>query len=146
MFSNGILNDKGIIFSIYLESKSSKAGLTFPVGRIQSKLRKGNYAKRVGTGGSVYLAGVLEYLTAEILELSGHATKEHKRVRITPRHMMLAIKHDPELNTLLDGATFSEAGVLPNLHPALIQKKQHQKDSYVSSAASAAETSSENFE
>ena len=32
------------------QSRSSKAGLQFPVGRIHRLLRKGNYAQRVGAG------------------------------------------------------------------------------------------------
>uniref|UniRef100_A0A914Z7B5 Histone H2A n=1 Tax=Panagrolaimus superbus TaxID=310955 RepID=A0A914Z7B5_9BILA len=52
-------------------TRSSRAGLQFPVGRIHRHLRKGRYAERVGNGASIYLAGVLEYLTAEILELAG---------------------------------------------------------------------------
>ena len=52
-------------------SRSAKAGLQFPVGRIASHLKKGRYAKRIGGGAPVYLAAVLEYLAAEILELAG---------------------------------------------------------------------------
>jgi hypothetical protein len=52
------------------KSKSSRAGLQFPVGRIHRLLRKGNYAERVGGGAPVYLAAVLEYLAAEVLELA----------------------------------------------------------------------------
>ena len=48
-------------------TKSSKAGLQFPVGRIGRFLKKGKYASRVGGGAPVYLAAILEYLTAEIL-------------------------------------------------------------------------------
>ena len=55
------------------KSRSSRAGLQFPVGRIHRLLRKGNYAERVGAGAPVYLAAVLEYLSAEILELAGNA-------------------------------------------------------------------------
>ena len=33
-------------------SRSSKAGLAFPVGRVHRLLRKGNYAQRVGAGES----------------------------------------------------------------------------------------------
>merc|ERR1711988_1581604 len=51
------------------KSRSSRAGLQFPVGRIHRLLRKGNYAKRVGAGAPVYMAAVMEYLAAEILEL-----------------------------------------------------------------------------
>ena len=32
------------------KSRSSRAGLQFPVGRIHRLLRKGNYAERVGAG------------------------------------------------------------------------------------------------
>ena len=43
-------------------SKSSKAGLQFPVGRIARYLKKGRYAERIGAGAPVYLGGqVLEH-------------------------------------------------------------------------------------
>merc|ERR1711924_230502 len=51
----------------------SRAGLQFPVGRIHRHLKLGNYGQRVGAGAPVYLAAVLEYLAAEILELAGNA-------------------------------------------------------------------------
>ncbi|KAK5841512.1 hypothetical protein PVK06_003833 [Gossypium arboreum] len=50
-------------------SRSVKAGLQFPVGRIGRYLKKGRYSQRVGTGAPVYLAAVLEYLAAEIIWL-----------------------------------------------------------------------------
>lgn len=65
----------------------------------------GKYATRVGKGASVYLAAILEYLTAEILELSGNAAKDNKRVRIIPRHIQFAVRNDDELNTLFRGIT-----------------------------------------
>ena len=64
-------------------SRSAKAGLQFPVGRIHRLLRKGNYAQRVGAGAPVYLAAVLEYLTAEILELAGNAARDNKKSRVS---------------------------------------------------------------
>lgn len=79
-------------------SRSARAGLQFPVGRLHRQLRKANYAKRVGAGAPVYLAAVLEYLAAEIMELAGNAARDNKRSRITPRHLLLAIRNDEELS------------------------------------------------
>lgn len=104
-------------------SKSSRAGVTFPVGRIHRILRKGRYAERVGTGAAVYLSAVLEYLCAEILELAGNASRDNKKQRIGPRHILLAVKNDEELNRLLAGVTISEGGVIPNIHAILLPKK-----------------------
>ena len=60
-------------------SRSSKAGLQFPVGRIGRYLKTGKFATRVGAGAPVYLAAVLEYLCAEILELAGNAARDNKK-------------------------------------------------------------------
>ncbi|XP_061482844.1 histone H2A, sperm-like [Rhineura floridana] len=105
------------------KNNSAKAGLQFPVGRIRRLLRWGNYADRIGVGAAVYLAAVLEYLTAEILELAGNAASENKRQRIGPRHIQLAVRNDEELNKLFAGVTIAEGGVLPNIHAQLVPKK-----------------------
>ena len=66
-------------------TSSAKAGLQFPVGRIGRYLRQGKYATRMGAGAPVYLAAVLEYLCAEILELAGNAAV------ITRRYVVLYV-------------------------------------------------------
>merc|ERR1739841_425688 len=108
------------------QSRSSKAGLQFPVGRIHRMLRKGNYAQRIGAGAPVYLAAVLEYLAAEILELAGNAARDNKKSRIIPRHLQLAIRNDEELNKLLAGVTIAQGGVLPNIQAVLLPKKSEK--------------------
>ncbi|KAG2456886.1 late histone H2A.2.2-like [Polypterus senegalus] len=106
-----------------VKSKSSRAGVQFPVGRLHRLLRKGNYAERIGSGAAVYLAAVLEYLTAEVLELAGNAARDNKKLRILPRHIQLAVRNDEELNRLLGGVTIAEGGVLPNIQAQLLPKK-----------------------
>ena len=104
------------------QTKSSKAGLQFPVGRLGRFLKKGKYATRVGAGAPVYLAAILEYLTAEILELAGNAARDNKKSRIIPRHIQLAVRNDEELNKLFGGVTIAQGGVLPNIHSVLVPK------------------------
>jgi len=103
---------------------SAKAGLTFPVSRISKFLRKGRYAPRLGVGASVFTTAVIEYLVAELLELSGNCAREHKKARIVPRHIKLAIKNDEELNKLIGKVTISTGGVAPNLNEFLVSKKK----------------------
>ena len=110
-------------------TRSAKAGLQFPVGRMARYLRQGGFAKRVGAGAPVYMAAVLEYLTAELLELAGNAAKDNKRSRVTPRHIQLAIRNDEELNKFLSGVTVAQGGVLPNIHAVLLPKKKKGKTS-----------------
>ena len=66
---------------------------------------------------AVYLAAVLEYLAAEILELAGNAARENKKQRIVPRHLQLAIRNDEELNKLLGDVVISQGGVVPFINP-----------------------------
>ena len=103
-------------------SRSAKAGLQFPVGRVGRYMRNMRMAARVGAGAPVYMASVLEYLAAEILELAGNAARDNKKTRIVPRHVQLAVRSEEELNKLLADVTIASGGVLPSIHQVLLPK------------------------
>jgi histone H2A len=108
-------------------SRSSRAGLQFSVGRIHRHLKLGSYGARVGAGAPVYLAAVVEYLAAEILELAGNAACDGKKDRITPRHLQLAARNDEELKKLMSAIPITASGVLPNTHSVLLPKNSSWK-------------------
>jgi histone H2A len=105
------------------ETTQRKAGLTFSVKRCEKQLRiYGGGKSRVGKGAPIYLAAVLEYISAEILELSGNAARDNKLVKITARHLFLAIFNDEELSNLMNilRVEFSGSGVLPKIQELLM--------------------------
>ena len=110
-------------------NRSKKAGLIFPIGRVGSLLRRGQYARRVGASSAVYLAAVLEYLTAELLELTvkAAAQQKNKSKRLSPRTLTLAVRHDDDLGALLQNVTLSRGGVVPSSNKALAKTQKGSK-------------------
>ncbi|NXX82866.1 H2A1 protein, partial [Urocolius indicus] len=102
------------------KTMSALAGLQFPVGRVYMRLKGGNYADRIGAGAAIYLAAVLEYLSAAILELAGNAARENKNVRITPGYIQLAVRNDNELNGLFACMSTAQEEVMSSIHAQLL--------------------------
>jgi len=105
------------------KSKSSRAGVLFSVPRFHRYIKKSTPKSRVTMAAAVYTAAVIEYLTAEVLELSGNAAKDHKKQRINARHVFLAVSIDEELKKLLNGVTIPQGGVLPHINAFLFKGK-----------------------
>jgi len=102
-------------------SRSARAGLQFPVGRIHRRLRK-ETDKRIKKEAPVFAAAALEYLTAEMLELAGNAARDNNKKIIKPRHLQLAIRNDAELDKLLKDVIIADGGVLPMIQAVLLPK------------------------
>lgn len=105
------------------KSRSKRAGLQLPVGRINRYLREGRYSKRIGDDAPVFLAAVMEYLTAEVLDLAITVAWQDGKIRVKPRHLKLAYSTDSELDTFLSGVIFAQGGVLPRIQPELIKRR-----------------------
>jgi histone H2A len=69
-------------------SRTTKAGLQFPIGRIHRYLKNATAVKRVSANAAVYLAATLEYLCAEMVEIAGNIAHDRRKTRITPRHVL----------------------------------------------------------
>lgn len=94
---------------------------------MRNALKEGRYAPIIQTGSAVYLAAVMEYLVAEVLEVSGHVARDHKRHRIIPRHITMAVRNDFELDKVFKHVTISEGGVVPLIHDVLLPKNARRQ-------------------
>ena len=101
-----------------------RAGLCMPVSRVHSMLHSSRLTKRISSGAPVFMAAVLEYMVAEVWELAGAAARQHKKARILPSHIMLAVQSDEELSAMMRNVTVASGGVQPHVHRALLPKKK----------------------
>lgn len=92
------------------EKKRVKNGSIVIFSTSRSKMFLKRNAKRVSDKAAVALAAVLEYLTAEILELAGNITSDRKRKYVTPAHVSRAIAGDEELKKLLSDSNIQLLG------------------------------------
>ena len=81
-------------------ARKTRAGLVISVSRIEKAMQGYAVMERKSGTASVYLTAVIEYLLAELLEISGNNSRNDKKVRIKPRHILLAVRGDAELNHL----------------------------------------------
>mmetsp|Transcript_7734 Transcript_7734/g.21954 ORF Transcript_7734/g.21954 Transcript_7734/m.21954 type:complete len:208 (+) Transcript_7734:60-683(+) len=103
-------------------SLTARAGLIIPVPRVKN-LMKEKWKGRVARTAPVYMAAIMEYMAAEVLELAGNASKDLKSKRITPRHLTLAVRGDEELDHFIGNISVPAGGVIPHLHKSLLPRK-----------------------
>ena len=107
-----------------VRSASTRAGTLFPVGRLNRLLKHGRFASRNSSSAGAFMSGVLEYLTAEIIELAGNICAQHKKKTIGPKHLNLGIRSDEELSKLMAEVTIASGGQLPNVPEFFLKKKK----------------------
>lgn len=131
------------------QSRSSRAGVVFPVARIHRYLRKNQSRNhRFNTSSAVFIAAVIEYLCAELLESTATEAIEKNKVRIIPRHLILALDKDEEMKELFKGVIIPEAGVVSRYQnvtlPIITQKIQKKVPNKKEKELKTAKESNEN--
>ena len=104
-----------------------RLGLVWGVGRTASALRKGRFSDRFGKGAAIFMAGVLQYLTSEILEMAGDNAAEKKKTLIQPKNIMHAIRNDEELHKLFAHIQVSDGGNKQHIEDFLMVNKKGKK-------------------
>jgi len=105
---------------------ADRADTIFPPTRLSNALKVRGadrvfIAPRVSEATGAALAGVLELVCAEILEMSAKIAKEQKRQRITSTFVRMAIQSEPALMELF-GNTIIGADM--NTHREMAQKEE----------------------
>jgi histone H3/H4 len=108
-------------------SRQTKAEILFPPSICEKFLRKFNTSNlMVSCDTPVFLAGTLEYICAEILDLSSGVASYNNRVRITVRDLEIAIRTDEEFNSFFNqnNIQFIGGGIIPFINPVLLNKRR----------------------
>jgi len=117
------------------KSRSTRSGLLFPVGKIEHQMRKsGIKRRRLGECAPVYLAAVLEYMTAELVEAAGLQAKKAKVTNkkqgvlmISPTHIVQAVGKDEDLSMVLKNVVVPGGGYYQGFNPILDKLRQEER-------------------
>jgi histone H2B len=117
-------------------SLARKAGLVFPPSRCRKFLTQSETRGfRAGSHPGVYMAAVVEYLCAEILELAGNSARERKKVTISMKDLTLAVFNDSELTHLMKHLKIKlfNAGMISGMPTESLPEKNSRKDGKMTS-------------
>lgn len=101
------------------QTRAQKAGLTMPPSRINRAMKSRSGLKRVGGTAPIYMAAVLEYITAEVLEVASNSTAGSKRKRVTPEDVSIALRSDPDLQKVCSGVALYTGDKLEEIAKSL---------------------------
>lgn len=83
-------------------SQTRRSNLTFPVPFFKNLLNS-TLRTRVSWDAAAYLTAVVEYVGAEILELATNECRNEKLRRVSPRHVLIAIRRDVDFSEMFTG-------------------------------------------
>ncbi|XP_045644908.1 LOW QUALITY PROTEIN: histone H2A-Bbd type 2/3-like [Ursus americanus] len=89
-------------------SRTARAELSFSVSHVERLLREGRYAQRLGSSAPVFLAAIIQYLTAKVLELAGNEAQNSGGTRITPALVDMAVHNHALLSGFFGTTTISQ--------------------------------------
>ena len=107
-------------------SRSEKAGLVFSVSKTEKRLRKHLQGYKISSNVPIYMTAVIEYISAEILDLSSMVTRHerNKHARITENHLYKAIQSHEPLCTLFKNIIIPNSGVIQDIKQSFLPKKK----------------------
>jgi histone H3/H4 len=104
----------------HVAKRSFRAGIVYPITRIQNRFKTmlTLQGKRMSANAAVFLVATVDDLAHSVLELAGNEATEAKKTRINSRHLLLALRRDPEFNEVITGGHFvMQGGVVPEPKP-----------------------------
>ncbi|KAI5942426.1 Histone H2A-Bbd type 2/3 [Manis javanica] len=88
-------------------SHTYQVELLFLVSHIQRILQESHYSQRMSPSMPVFLAAVIQYLTAKVLELVDNKAQTQGSRHITPEIVDMLFHSNPLLSSLFRETTFS---------------------------------------
>ncbi|XP_004695261.1 PREDICTED: histone H2A-Bbd type 2/3 [Condylura cristata] len=95
-------------------SRTARAELSFSVSHVERLLREGRYSQRLSASAPVFLAAIIQYLTATVLQLAGDEARNRGRTHITPELVDMAVHNNALLSPLFGATTISQVAPGPN--------------------------------
>ena len=92
------------------EARPPTAAAPFPTARVREHIQ--SYAPEVAAGAPEYMAAVLQYVTAEVLQRAGDAARGGATGSIMPHHIRQVVRADRDLTQLVGEEALEQGGLL----------------------------------